>query len=58
MSSSLAPIVFCTSFTEVAILYSPQQTVAVLDPRHHHRTADKVHQNWEQLETLPVAISP
>ena len=49
---------FCTSFTEVVILYNPQLSVAVLDPLHHHRIADKVRQNGEKLETLPVAISP
>ena len=49
---------FCTSFTEVTILYNPQQTVAVLDPLHHHKTADKVRQNGDQLETLPASISP
>ena len=46
----------CISVTEVDIIYGPPQTVAVLDPLH--RTADKVRENGEQLETLLVAISP
>ena len=48
----------CTSFTEVALLYMPHCTIALLDLLHHHRTANKVRQNGEHLETLAIAISP
>ena len=48
----------CTSFTEVALLYMPHCTIALLDLLHHRRTANKVRQNGEHLETLAIAISP
>jgi hypothetical protein len=40
----------CTSFTEVALLYMPHCTIALLDLLHHHRTANKVRQNGEHHE--------